>query len=30
MKQDITKYFVDIYLKTTQWLVIFQIIAAVV
>ena len=30
MKQDITKYFVDIYLKMTQWLVIFQIIAAVV
>ena len=30
MKQDITIYFVDIYLKMTQWLVIFQIIAAVV
>ena len=29
-KQDITKYFIEIYLKMTQWRMIFQIIAAVV
>ena len=30
MKQGITKYFVEIYLKMTHWWGIFQIIAAVV
>ena len=30
LKQDITKYFIEIYLKMTQWGMIFQIIAAVV
>ena len=30
MKQDITKYFVGVYLKMKQWSGIFQIIAALV
>ena len=30
VKQDITEYFVQIYLKMTEWSVIFQIFAVVV